>query len=305
MNATVAETVEGAPHRRGARPRPATRRADRRRHRATPTPPSATRSTCARSLFPTVEIAYLLPMRSRSAGAAGSLRRLRVARRGDRGALYVQQLADPVDRLISWLDELQVGATSFARLLGVANVPTTATPPARSRSTSGCGRGRPLRLRAGRDVLHGVSTSIWSPASGSPSSGRPAPGKSTLGRLLAGIHRPAHRPGEVGGVRSSTSRSTTLRGEVALVTQEHHVFVGTLARQPPPRPARGAATTELRERARRRRRARLGCRRCPTASTPWSAPAATRCRRRRPSSSRSPGWCSPTRTRSCSTRRPR
>ena len=24
-------------------------------------------------------------------------------------ALYVQQLADPVDRLISWLDEIQVG----------------------------------------------------------------------------------------------------------------------------------------------------------------------------------------------------
>ncbi len=26
------------------------------------------------------------------------------------GALYVQQLIDPVDRLISWMDELQVGA---------------------------------------------------------------------------------------------------------------------------------------------------------------------------------------------------
>ena len=38
-------------------------------------------------------------------------------------ALYIQLLADPVDRLISWLDEIQVGATSFARLMGVAKVP--------------------------------------------------------------------------------------------------------------------------------------------------------------------------------------
>ncbi len=38
-------------------------------------------------------------------------------------ALYVVQLVDPVDRLISWLDEIQVGATSFARLVGIARVP--------------------------------------------------------------------------------------------------------------------------------------------------------------------------------------
>ena len=29
--------------------------------------------------------------------------------------LYIQQLADPVDRLLSWLDEVQVGGASFAR----------------------------------------------------------------------------------------------------------------------------------------------------------------------------------------------
>ena len=35
-------------------------------------------------------------------------------------ALYVVKLADPVDRLISWLDEIQVGMTSFARIVGIA-----------------------------------------------------------------------------------------------------------------------------------------------------------------------------------------
>ena len=37
--------------------------------------------------------------------------------------LYVQQLIDPLDRLLSWLDELQVGSASLARLLGVSQVP--------------------------------------------------------------------------------------------------------------------------------------------------------------------------------------
>ncbi|HEU5144278.1 MAG TPA: ABC transporter ATP-binding protein, partial [Dermatophilaceae bacterium] len=33
-------------------------------------------------------------------------------------ALYVQQMAGPLDELISWLDEVQVGATSLARVIG-------------------------------------------------------------------------------------------------------------------------------------------------------------------------------------------
>ncbi|MEE6260464.1 ABC transporter ATP-binding protein [Plantactinospora sonchi] len=35
--------------------------------------------------------------------------------------LYVQQLMDPIDRLLSWLDEVQVGGASLARLLGVSS----------------------------------------------------------------------------------------------------------------------------------------------------------------------------------------
>ena len=53
-------------------------------------------------------------------------------------------------------------------------------------------------------------------------------GKSTLGRLLAGIDGPRSGRVEVGGVRMVDLELEQLRGEVALVTQEHHVFVGTL-----------------------------------------------------------------------------
>ena len=54
-------------------------------------------------------------------------------------------------------------------------------------------------------------------------------GKSTLGRLLAGIHPPRTGSATVGGVPLVELPLDDLRGQVALVTQEHHVFVGSLA----------------------------------------------------------------------------
>jgi ABC-type multidrug transport system fused ATPase/permease subunit len=53
-------------------------------------------------------------------------------------------------------------------------------------------------------------------------------GKSTLGRLLAGIHPPRTGRVDVGDVPLVELPLDRLRREVVLVTQEHHVFVGTL-----------------------------------------------------------------------------
>nr|BFE83466.1 hypothetical protein GCM10020093_060670 [Planobispora longispora] len=53
-------------------------------------------------------------------------------------------------------------------------------------------------------------------------------GKSTLGRLLAGIHGPREGSVTVGGTSLVELPLDDLRGHVALVTQEHHVFRGTL-----------------------------------------------------------------------------
>lgn len=53
-------------------------------------------------------------------------------------------------------------------------------------------------------------------------------GKSTLGRLLAGINGPRTGEVDIGGVDVMTLPLDVLRTEVALVTQEHHVFVGTV-----------------------------------------------------------------------------
>ncbi len=181
-------------------------------------------------LFPTVEIAYVLPVAVAlvwggwlvSAGYASIGEVTTVA-------LYVQQLADPVDRLISWLDEIQVGATSFARLVGVTNVPddreATGEEPEHERLRASDVR---YAYVQDRDVLHGLDLDL-EPGERIAVVGPSGAGKSTLGRLLAGIHPPRTGRVEVGDVRLVDLELETLRQEVALVTQEQHVFVGTIA----------------------------------------------------------------------------
>lgn len=181
-------------------------------------------------LFPTVGIAYVLPVAAALLWGGWLVTRGR-ASIGEvtAVALYVQLLADPVDRLISWLDEIQVGATSFARLAGVAKVPddrrATGEEPGDERL-----RAEDVRYAylEGRDVLHGLDLDL-EPGERIAVVGPSGAGKSTLGRLLAGIHPPRTGRVEVGDVRLVDLELETLRREVALVTQEQHVFVGTLA----------------------------------------------------------------------------
>jgi ABC-type multidrug transport system fused ATPase/permease subunit len=53
-------------------------------------------------------------------------------------------------------------------------------------------------------------------------------GKSTLGRLLAGIYGPTSGEVAVGGVPLIELPLGELRGQVALVNQEHHIFLGSV-----------------------------------------------------------------------------
>jgi ABC-type multidrug transport system fused ATPase/permease subunit len=142
--------------------------------------------------------------------------------------LYVQMMIDPVDRVVGILDELQVGAASLSRLLGVAFVPddrvTTGAVPAGERIEAEDVR---FAYSEGRDVLHGVDLTV-EVGERLAMVGPSGAGKSTLGRLLAGIHPPRTGTVTVGGVGLTELPLTDLRGHVALVTQEHHIFVGTV-----------------------------------------------------------------------------
>ncbi|SDU88332.1 ABC transporter ATP-binding protein [Jiangella alkaliphila] len=179
--------------------------------------------------FPTAEMAYVLPVVATLAWGAW----LASAGHATVGqittvVLYMVQIVDPVDRLVSWLDELQVGLTSFARVVGIANVPPDRTPtgelPAGEDIAASDVR---YAYVEGQDVLHGVSLDL---AHGERLAmvGPSGAGKSTLGRLLAGIHPPRTGRVDVGGVPLVDLDVDQLRREVVLVTQEHHVFVGTL-----------------------------------------------------------------------------
>lgn len=142
--------------------------------------------------------------------------------------LYVQMLIDPVDRIVSILDELQLGAAALARLLGVAQVPDdreiTGRVPSSEKLDADDVR---FAYVKGRDVLHGIDLDVGV-GERIAMVGPSGAGKSTLGRLLAGIHPPRTGAVTVGDVGLVELPLGDLRGHVALVTQEHHVFVGSI-----------------------------------------------------------------------------
>jgi ABC-type multidrug transport system fused ATPase/permease subunit len=179
--------------------------------------------------FPSVEMAYVIPVAA-CILAGGWMYAQGWATLGQVTAvtLYAQALIDPVDRLISWLDEIAVGATSLARIIGVASVPPdrVATGASTDDERISASDVR-FSYSRGRDVLHGVNLALR-PGERIAVVGPSGAGKSTMGRLLAGIHPPRTGQVDVGGVPLVDLELDELRGHVALVTQEHHIFVGTV-----------------------------------------------------------------------------
>ncbi len=143
-------------------------------------------------------------------------------------AIYVQSLVEPMDRLIQVFDTLQVGLAATTRLLGVAEVPEDRTAGGDvPDGTEVVGSDLRFAYRPGTDVLHGIDLDLR-PGERLAIVGPSGSGKSTLGRLLAGINGPRTGEVDIGGVDVMTLPLDLLRTEVALVTQEHHVFVGTV-----------------------------------------------------------------------------
>jgi ABC-type multidrug transport system fused ATPase/permease subunit len=179
--------------------------------------------------FPTMELAYAVPITLAIvwggwlvSGGHATLAQVTAV------TLYAVQVVDPLDRLISWLDEVQVGATALSRIIGVELVPADRVEgddqPADEHVVV-----RDVRFAyRDHDVLHGIDLDLV-PGERLAVVGPSGAGKSTLGRLLAGIHPPRTGEVTVGGVPLVDLPLDALRKEVVLVTQEHHVFVGTIA----------------------------------------------------------------------------
>ena len=256
--------------------------------------------------FPSMELSYLIPTVA-TLLLGGYLYTQGSVTLGEVTAatLYVQMLIDPVDRIVSILDELQMGAASLARLLGVAQVPddrevTGAEPvgeqldarDVRFSYVDGprrAARRRPRR-RGRRADRHGRAVGRRQ-VDARPAAGRHPPAAHRRGDRRrrrpgrAAARRPARprRPGDPGAPRLRRHPAREPRaGRASGRHRRRHPRVAVGRRRP--RVGRGAA-----------RGARHGGRlRRPARSPPP-----------RPSRSRWPGWCSPTRTRWSSTRPPR
>ncbi|MFI8304313.1 ABC transporter ATP-binding protein [Streptomyces sp. NPDC085927] len=144
------------------------------------------------------------------------------------GALLAQMLVDPVGLILRWYDELQVAQVSLARLVGVRDIEPGAGDAALNPE------GRHVRAERvhfgyheGVDVLRKVSLEV-APGTRLALVGPSGAGKSTLGRLLAGIYAPRDGTVTLGGAELSRMTAERVRTQVALVNQEHHVFVGSL-----------------------------------------------------------------------------
>ena len=143
-------------------------------------------------------------------------------------ALYTAQVIGPVWELIFWIDEIQVATVSLARIFGVSNVKpdrevSGEVPTDEKIATDNV----TYAYREGHNVLHGISLDLKI-GERLAIVGPSGAGKSTYGRMLAGVHPPTGGTATVGGVPLVNLPLEELRGHVALVTQEHHVFVGTL-----------------------------------------------------------------------------
>ncbi|MEH0936645.1 ABC transporter ATP-binding protein [Micromonospora psammae] len=143
-------------------------------------------------------------------------------------ALYLQQAIEPLDRILQFTEQAQRGLASFARVLGVGQVPPE--PPGRTSAPPGdrlVVRDARFSYGGGRDVLHGIDLEVR-PGERLAIVGPSGAGKSTLARLLAGIDAPRHGVVSIGGCPVTELDPAERRRRIALVTQEHHVFIGSL-----------------------------------------------------------------------------
>ncbi|MCL3859947.1 ABC transporter ATP-binding protein [Actinotalea sp. K2] len=180
-------------------------------------------------LFPGVDLSFILPiiavvawgayLISTGGATIGAVTTI---------ALYALQIIHPIGELIFWLDEIQVGATSLARIIGVDSVrPDRETREGIPSDEHVVAQDVRYAYREGHDVLHGIGLDLRV-GERLAVVGPSGAGKSTLGRMLAGIHPPTGGRVTVGEVPLIDLPLEELRGHVALVTQEHHVFVGTI-----------------------------------------------------------------------------
>ncbi|NDI24580.1 MAG: ABC transporter ATP-binding protein, partial [Actinobacteria bacterium] len=178
--------------------------------------------------FPVVELNYILPVSAALLmGSYFYSQGMASIAQITSGILYAQMLAGPIEAMLWWIDELQTGKASLSRLLGIQEIDDREIRDGQPSGKEIAGNQVRYGYRSGRDVLKDLSFMV-TPGTKLAIVGPSGAGKSTLGRLLAGVQPPNSGTITVGGAEIGYMPVEDARRNVALVTQEHHVFVGTL-----------------------------------------------------------------------------
>ncbi|AVV47000.1 ABC transporter ATP-binding protein [Streptomyces sp. ID05-04B] len=145
-------------------------------------------------------------------------------------ALYFHSLFGPVNAALVLLDDAQSATAGLARLVGVTDLPRPSAPrhPASVGDVDVTVRGVGHAYRPGHPVLSGVDLTIR-PGERVALVGASGAGKTTLARLVAGIQQPTEGTVLVGGVPPAELGPAGPGGTITLLTQETHVFAGSLA----------------------------------------------------------------------------
>ncbi|SCE96109.1 ABC transporter ATP-binding protein [Micromonospora saelicesensis] len=150
-------------------------------------------------------------------------------------ALYFHRLFNPIGLLLFESDSVLQAGASLARLVGVTTLPDTATPA--GTATNRHDRGAPAALEVtvgqhryddGPVVLRDIRLRL-APGERVALVGASGAGKSTLAGIIAGIIAPTDGAVTLRGVPLTQLDEHRLRREIALISQEVHVFAGPLA----------------------------------------------------------------------------
>ncbi len=145
-------------------------------------------------------------------------------------ALYFINLFTPINQVLFLLDTAQSAAASLARIVGVAELPAEQQPAHPVRPVDGAVHAKGLghSYVEGHEVLDSVDLDI-APGARVALVGASGAGKTTLAKLVAGVHRPTRGRVDIGGATLDEQGPAVVRETVALITQEVHVFAGSLA----------------------------------------------------------------------------
>ncbi|GAB7066954.1 ABC transporter ATP-binding protein [Mycobacterium hodleri] len=147
-------------------------------------------------------------------------------------ALLFHRLFSPISELLFTFDEAQDAGASLARLVGLVTMPDaagrrTAAPDSEPRDASLDLEDLHFSYDGDHTVVQGVSIRL-EPGQRVALVGSTGAGKSTVAGIAAGALTPQRGVVRIGGVDVSSLTAEQRRRHIAIVSQEVHVFAGTL-----------------------------------------------------------------------------